>query len=148
VAAAERSTLQQIEPVLRTVVAQLEPGDVVLVDRSARPAFDHYARQVPGLRRDAVLGLRAAPPVCDDAAVLEELGLTDRRVWLVFTHQSPSGPSRGARTEVPRRIAAVADLGRTVEEEGAVALLFTPRAQPGPEVVDDPSRCLVRVSGS
>ena len=145
VSASERSTLQQLEPVLRTVAAQLEPGDLVLVDRSARPAFDLYARSVPGLRRDAVVGLRTAPPACTDTAVLRELGVTSRRTWLVFSHQSASGPSRGARTEVPRRLAAVADLERTVEETGAVALLLVPRAQPGPEVVDDPTRCLVRV---
>jgi hypothetical protein len=143
----ERTDLQELEPVLRELVSQQQPGDVVLIDRSVRAPFTYYERTIPGLERQGILGLRAPSPPCDDAAVLQQLGFASGRVWLVFSHQSPGGVSRASREEVPRRIAAVADLERVLEAPGAAAYLYTPRADPAPTVTDDPSRCLVAVPG-
>jgi hypothetical protein len=139
----ERIVLQEVEPVLEQLVARQQPGDVVLVDRSARPAFDLYARELPGLESDGLLGFREPTPRCDDAAVLERAGFADGRVWVVFTHQSGGGVSRLSRAETPRRVAAVADLQDVLEAPGAAAYLYTPRGDPAPAVTDDPSRCLV-----
>jgi hypothetical protein len=141
--ARERIVLQEVEPVLAELAERLQPGDVVLVDRSARPAFDLYAREIPGLDDDGLLGYREPTPPCEDAEVLAEAGFATRRVWVVFTHQTGSGVSRLSRAETPRRVAAVADLQEVIEEPGAAAYLYTPRADRAPTVTDDASRCLV-----
>ena len=139
----DRQDSQELRPVLEQVAEAREPGDLVLVDRSARTATRYYAERIDGLDPDGAIGFQTAEEPCDDAAVLREAGFGDRPVWVVFSHQNAAGPSRGSRVELPRRIGAVAEQDRVVEAPNAVALRFVPRASPVEVPPDDPSRCLV-----
>jgi hypothetical protein len=139
----DRQDSQELRPVLQQLVRERQPGDVVLVDRSARAAFAYYDRQIRGLSADGGIGFEAADGPCDDEAVLRAAGVGSRPVWLVLSHQSPGGVSRASRVELPRRVAALALQDRVLEAPGAVAVRFVPRADPVAVPTDDPSRCVV-----
>lgn len=139
----DRTESQELRPVLEQLAAEAEPGDVVLVDRSARAATRYYAGRVDGIDPAGAIGFAAADGSCDDRSVLTEAGFAGRRVWLVVSHQAGAGVSRASRVELPRRIAAVARLERTIEAPGAAALLFVPRPDPTDIAPDDPGRCVV-----
>jgi hypothetical protein len=128
----ERIVLQEVEPVLVELVARSQPGDVVLVDRSARPAFDLYARELDGLRSDGLLGFREPSPAVRRRAGARRRGLR-RGARLDRLH----APDRWRRLPaVARRDAAAGrcrggPAGR-VEAPGAAAYLYVPRADPSP----------------
>lgn len=141
----EAQYVEELEPVLRQVAAERQPGDQVLIHIAARGGYDYYERFVP-IRRDGVILLIDTPPQgCDDRIALRTGRFATERVWVVFSHELVDTGRLGSTADLIARIQTVSSIARTVQAPGAQAFLFDPLAGPQavqPTTYRNSMRCL------
>ena len=141
----EAQYVEELEPVLRQVAAERQPGDQVLVHIAARGGYDYYERFVP-IRRDGVVLLIDTPAQgCDDRVALRTGRFATERVWVVFSHELVDTGRLGSTADLIARIQTVSSIARTIQAPGSQAFLFDPVAGPQavqPTTYRNPLRCL------
>lgn len=141
----EAQYVEELEPVLRQVAAERQPGDQLLVHIAARGGYDYYERFIP-VRRDGVVLLIESPPQgCDDRIALRTGRFATERVWVVFSHELVDTGRLGSTADLIARIQTVSSIARTIQAPGSQAFLFDPVAGPQavqPTTYRNPQRCL------
>jgi hypothetical protein len=116
---------EELRPVLQEMRSMLRPGDRVLVDTGARPAFTYYAARL-GLHGDAVVSLGRRPGDCDDRRALARLA-AGQRVWAVFSHRLLATP-RDNQLRIHAQLLGYGPRVASVRSRGARADLYDPAA--------------------
>ena len=82
--------------------------------------------------------------MCNDPAALLTGRFDRQRVWVVFAHQLVDTGRLGTREDLLARIEDVTNRSRTLERDGAKAVLFDPAAPDRPASGErrNPDRCL------
>ena len=111
----------EMRPVLQELRSMLRPGDRILVDNRARPAFTYYAGRL-GLHGDAIIRIGHSRGGCDDQRVLARLA-AGQRVWVVFSHRLLAAP-RGNRIRIYVRLLGYGPRVATIRRYGALADLY------------------------
>ncbi len=122
--------VEELRPVMEQVAAQRQPDDLVLVDIPAKAPFDFYTPPT-GLGRDGVILFATSEEVggrCNDRAALLTGRFATQRVWIVFAHRLADGRRLGTREDLLARIEDVTGRIRTIQRDGATAILFDPSA--------------------
>lgn len=141
--------VEELRPVMEQVARERQPGDLVLVDIPAKAPFDFYTPYT-GLGRDGVILFATTEEVggrCNDPIALRTGRFATQRVWVVFAHRLADGPRLGTREDLLARILDVTHRSRTIDADGAMAILFDPTAPAGPVGTErrNPDRCLAVV---
>lgn len=139
----------ELRPVMEQLMADKEPGDLILVDIPAKAPFDFYT-DLTGQGRDGVILFASPEEVgggCNDRAALLTGRFATQRVWVVFAHQLQDTGRLGTRDDMIARIEDVSNRARTIDRVGAKAVLFDPQAQvrPPSDEPRNPERCLAVV---
>ena len=134
---------EELATALDFVARHHQPGDILLVDQLAQPAFAFYG-PTRGLTQTASFSTTATPASgCQDQARLAAI-VGRRRVWLIFSHTGVHDPDLG---RTPRaRLALYGRPTLSLAAYGAGAYGYEPaRRAPGasaPVTPDPTSRCL------
>ena len=136
----------ELRPVMEQLKQEKEPGDLVLVDVPAKAPFDFYT-PLTGQGRDGLITFATSKEVggvCNDPAALLTGRFDRQRVWVVFAHQLVDTGRLGTREDLLARIEDVTNRSRTIERDGAKAVLFDPTAPDRPASGErrNPDRCL------
>jgi hypothetical protein len=129
---------EEVRGVLEAVRQQLQPGDRILVEDGARPAFTYHAARL-GLETGAsVVRLTRDAPTCDDRGAVARLAGW-RRVWTVFSHHLLATP-RDNQARIRARLLAYGPRVASIVRQGARADLYDPAARSSTPVAPPAAR--------
>lgn len=137
---------EELSTALDFVSQHHRPGDVILVDQLAQPAFAFYGPAHHLVQSAAFTRVAAPAAGCDDQARLAAL-VGHRRVWLVFGHLGVGDPDRGRTARARLSVYGEPVLG--LAAYGAGAYLYDPTSpRPvAPAPAPTPTQCLQLAPG-